>query len=249
VALLQKASVNANKLTVLFITALLILSSVTWLRSTQWSNRYDHALYETLHHPKSAAAQITFSSAAGAAGKNKEATEAIKKAMLLNANETGYAFYYQHVLSITGQPIRRATQKETLHKIKINPLSATTKLALSELANCLNKDICKALRKNYIEWIDAVIEKAPNAAYYYLFKGKAKASLKQTHEALSAFQLAINKDPNYIQPLYEIINILLKNGQVDTALIVIEQFKSNTTKTEHDSELNQLVEKLTKTKK
>jgi len=244
VALLQKLPLNTNKLLMLFITALLILSSITFLRSTQWSSRYDQALYETLHHPDSAAAHATFSSAAGAAGKYKEATEAIKKAMLLSPNETGFAFYYQHTLSITGQPISRDLQKETLLKIKHNLITATTKLALSELSNCLHKDICKALRKNYIEWINAVIEKRPNVAYYYLFKGKAENSLEQSHKALNSFQRSINKDPNYIQPLYEIINILLKNGQLNTAVAVINQFKIKTTNTNHHIELNQLLGKL-----
>ncbi len=248
VALLQKSTLNTNKLIMLFITALLMLSSITFLRSTQWSSRYDQAFYETLHHPDSAAAHATFSSAAGAAGKNREATEAIKKAMLLSPNETGFAFYYQHTLSITGQPISYDLQRETLLKIKRNLISATTKLALSELANCLRKEVCKALRENYLEWIDAVIEKKPNVAYYYLFKGKAENSLEQSHKALNSFQLSINKDPDYIQPLYEIINILLKNGQVNTALAVIKQFKRHTTKTNHDLELSQLLKKLNNAK-
>ncbi|ORU91603.1 MAG: hypothetical protein A6F70_00570 [Cycloclasticus sp. symbiont of Bathymodiolus heckerae] len=216
---------NYTKNIILIILVSLILASITWIRSNQWSNRYDQAFYETLHHPLSAAAQTTFSSAAGSAGKYNEALMAIKKASQIDPKEIALPIYYQHTLSILKLPITKETQDETLLRIKLNKITATTKLALSEIANCLHKEICEPLRENYIGWINAVILKQPNIAYYYLFKGKAESSLGNNLKALNAFQLALSKDPEYIQPLYEIINILLKNGQILNALTMIEQFK------------------------
>jgi len=228
---------NYKKNTALIILISLILASITLIRSNQWSNRYDQAFYETLHHPLSAAAQTTFSSAAGSAGKYNEALIAIQKASQIDPKEIALPIYYQHTLSILKQPITKQIQEEALLRIEHNKITATTKLALSEIANCLHKKICEALRENYIDWINAIILKQPNIAYYYMFKGQAESSLGNSLNALNAFQLALSKDPRYIQPLYGIINILLKNGQSLNALTMIEQFK----KKNHDIQYPQLI--------
>jgi len=242
ISLMPLAAINSKKLMAGFLLVALILGSTTWLRAKQWGNYQSLAYYESSHHPNSPAIQALLSNAANQAGDIEVATNAIKKAMELDPGETAYAMHYQNILAIHNKPIPDELQQETIRRIKANRLTPSTQLALDQIAGCLKKEPCAPLKNNYIGWIDAVVNKEPNNAIYYYLRGKAKRSLNKDLSALNDFQRAHEISPIFLHPLFEMVNILLRAGQVSQAEEIIgwiEEVNSKTT-FKRDKEIEQL---------
>lgn len=245
-AFFQDSSVPRSKLVISCITVSLIFGSITWYRSTQWSDPFTQALYETIHHPKSPSAHTIFANIANKAGHPNAAIASIEKAMELSPHEIALPLYYQHILISNKLFISNAIQAATLERIKQHKITPSAQLALSQISDCLPLDECKALRKNYLGWIDAVIEKHPNIAYYYLFKGKAHVALGEHITALNVFQNAFDMDQKFLHPLFEIADILLKQGDIENAKRVINWLKEANEQVpiRRDDEILQLEENL-----
>lgn len=193
----------------------LLLGSTTWLRANQWSDYYTLSFYEAEHHPESPAIQAMFSNASYRAGNYIDSAIAIKKAMDLAPSETSYALHYQNILAISGQTIPKQLQEETIRRIRINLITPSTELALDHIADCLDKAACKPLIQNYLEWIENIIQKRPNFAYYHYLKGKALRASGYELEALNTLQKAHELDDEYLHPLFEMADILLRAKQFE----------------------------------
>lgn len=241
-SLLSTINLKNKTLASCLVVTLLIMGSTTWLRATQWSSAYTQALYEISHHPNSAAAQTVFSNVAHKTGHTEAAITAIKKAMELSPDEIALPMYYQHMLATSQLPITNSIQKDTLNIIKDNKITPSAQLALSQLSDCLPLDSCKAIRKNYLEWVDEIIKKHPRMAYYYLFKGKALLALGEEIQALNTFQNAFDMDEKFLHPLFEIADIFIKKGDTTNSLRVINWLKEANKKATipRDNEINQL---------
>jgi len=241
-SLIPFEKISSKKTIVSIILITLILGSTTWLRAKQWGNYQSLAHYETAHHPNSPAIQALLSNAANQAGDIEVATQAIKKAMQLEPSETAYAMHYQNILVIYGKPIPLYLQRETLHRINTNRLTPSTQLALDQIAGCLKKAPCKPLRKNYLEWITAVIEKKPNNALYRYMRGKAFTALGDNISALNEHQKAHQMNNMFIQPLFEMANILLQMRQISHAEMVVKWIEVTNKKIgfKYSRELNKL---------
>jgi tetratricopeptide (TPR) repeat protein len=242
ISLIPHAAINNKKLIAGFLLVALILGSTTWLRAKQWGNYQSLAYFEASHHPNSPAIQALLSNAANQAGDIEVATNAIKKAMELDSDETAYAMHYQNILAIHNKPIPDELQQETIRRIKANRLTPTTQLALDQIAGCLKKEPCAPLKNNYLKWIDAVINKEPNNALYYYYRGKAKRSLNKDLPALNDFQRAHEISTEFLHPLFEMADILLQAGQVSQAEEVIGWIENANEKTtfRRDKEIEQL---------
>jgi len=250
-SLIPGPALSNKKILLGFIFIALILGSTTWLRAKQWGDYQSLAYYEAAHHPNSPAAQALLSNAANQAGDIEVATQAIKRAMELEPNETAYAMHHQNILAIYDKPIPLELQQETLRRIKANRLTPSTQLALNQIASCLTKQPCKPLINNYLEWINAVIDKHPNNATYWHMKGQAQRALNNDLTALNDFQQAYNLDGSYLHPLFEMVDILLQSGQVAQAERVTQWIEVANEKAEfrQDKEIKKLRELLTRIKK
>ncbi|ATI04093.1 hypothetical protein CPC19_11660 [Cycloclasticus sp. PY97N] len=250
-SLIPLAKLETKKVIISIVFVALILGSTTWLRSKQWGNYQSLAYYEAKHHPNSPAIQALLSNAAHQAGDIEIATEAIKKAMTLEPNETAYALHYQNILAIHDQKIPNALQVETLRRLEHNRLTPSTQLALDQIAGCLKKEVCAPLRKNYLEWINVVIKKAPTHAVYYYMKGKAQRASGDILGALNTFQQAYDISPNFLHPLFEMADILIRLNQLEHAEQVIGWIDIANEKTHlrRDTELKQIKDILNKIKK
>ncbi|MDX2426225.1 MAG: hypothetical protein QNK15_08230 [Cycloclasticus sp.] len=242
ISLTPHAAFNNKKLIAGFLLVALILGSTTWLRAKQWGNYQSLAYYEASHHPNSPAIQALLSNASNQAGDIDVATEAIKKAMELEPNETAYAMHYQNILAIYNKPIPSELQQETLRRIKANRLTPSTQLALNQIGGCLEKAPCAPLKNNYLEWLDAVIKKQPNNATYYYLRGKAKRALNDDLAALNDYQRAHEINTKLLNPLWEMVDILLRVGQITQAEEVVGWIESANEKTtfRRDKEIEQL---------
>lgn len=250
VSLIHKG-IKFQKLTFIFLLVSLVLGATTWLRAKQWGNYQSLAYYEASHHPDSPAIQALLSNAANQAGDSELAIQAIKKAMGLDTTETSYAMHYQNILALHGKPIPPELQLETLRRIRANHFTASTQLALDHIAGCLKKAPCAPLQKNYIEWINAVIERQPNNAYYHYFKGVAHRANGDNLLALNAYQQAHNLSGNFVHPLFEMATLLIQLDQLEAAKYVVSSIEKASQKEgfrRHD-ELLQLKKILAELKK
>lgn len=224
-SLIPLARVGSKKIIISVVFIALILGSTTWLRATQWGNYQTLAYYEAEHHPNSPAIQALLSNAAHQAGDIEIATRAIKKAMTLNPNETAYAIHYQNILAIHNKPIPNDIQQETIKRISNNLATPSTILALDQISKCLSKEPCAPLRDNYIAWLNAFINKAPESSDYYYFRGKAHRAMNNQLAALNDFQRASDLRKDFLHPLFEMTAILLRQGQIKEAEQVLLQLK------------------------
>ncbi|MEY8210779.1 MAG: hypothetical protein RPT00_00835, partial [Gammaproteobacteria bacterium] len=251
VSLIAPSKLHNKKVVYGLVFVTLILGSTTWLRAKQWANYQSLAYYEAEHHPNSPATQALLSNAANQAGDINVATQAIKKAMELKPNETAYAMHYQNILAIYGKTIPAELQRETLRRITTNHLTASTHLALNQIASCLKKEPCAPLKENYLEWIDAVLEKTPTNATYWYMRGKAHRAINNDLNALNDFQRAFNLNDKFLHPLFEMVDILLLRRQIPLAeevIILLEKANERTT-FRRDVELNKLKVLLAEIKK
>ncbi|MBQ0725374.1 MAG: hypothetical protein KBT50_00165 [Cycloclasticus sp.] len=242
-ALIPKSHLVPTKKTAAgFFAVVLILASSTYLRATQWSSYQRLAYYEAAHHPDSPAIQALLSNAANQVGDIETATQAIKKAMALEPKEIAYALHYQNILAIYKKAIPDNLQKETLKRIKNNPVTASAKLALHQIAACLHQPACEPLQSNYLEWIDQLIEQEPRNADYYYHRGRAHRALNNPLAALNDFQRAHELHHTFMQPLFEMVDILLRSGQLSAAEEIVTWLEnSNQASTlKRDQEINQL---------
>ncbi len=242
--------VPTKKIAAGFFAVVLILASSTYLRATQWSSYHRLAYYEAAHHPDSPAIQALLSNAANQAGDIETATQAIKKAMALEPKEIAYALHHQNILAIYKKPIPDGLQQETLKRIKNNPVTASAKLALHQIAGCLHLPACEPLQSNYLEWINQLIEQEPRNADYYYHRGRAHRAINSTLAALNDFQRAHELHRTFMQPLFEMIDILLRSGQLTAAEEVVTWLEnSNQASTlKRDKEIKQLKEFISRLK-
>lgn len=242
VSLIPSSLLSSKKMIAILTAIALILGGTTWLRAKQWASYSSLAYYESSHHPNSPAIQALLSNAANQTGHADIAIQAINKAMELDPKETAYAIYSQKTLSLYGKPIPAELQEKTLNRIKSNRLTPSTLLALSQIANCLTKKPCLPLRHNYIEWMNAVIQKAPNNANYYYFRGRAHKALNNNLAALNDFQTSHTINKTYLHPLFEMADILLRMGQISQANEVVTWIEKANEKTAYprDEEIKQL---------
>jgi len=249
-SLIPASTLNSKKILTSLLFISLILGSTTWLRSKQWGNYQSLAYYEAAHHPNSPATQALLSNAANQAGDIEVATQAIKRAMELEPKETAYAMHYQNILAIYAKPIPIELQQETLRRLKANRLTPSTQLALDQIVGCLKRKPCASLKNNYLEWINAVIEKEPNKAIYLYMRGRAYRAINNELAALNDYQKAHEVSPTFLHPLFEIANILLKAGQIDRAEEIILLIDSANKKAtfRRDKEIKKLRELLSRIK-
>jgi len=225
-SLIPLVEVARRKVVLGVVFVALILGSTTWLRAKQWGNYQSLAYYEASHHPNSPAIQALLSNAANQAGDINVATQAIKRAMELEPNETAYALHYQNILAIHGREIPDELQQETLNRIKRNLATPSTILALQQIASCLDKPPCHPLKDNYLEWLNNFIKNDPKNSTYYYFRGIANRATGLSLPALNDFQRAHELRKDFLHPLFEMVAILLKHGQINQAEFALQQLKS-----------------------
>lgn len=191
----------------------LILVFTTSIRAYQWGSFERLAYFEAKHHPQSARAQALNSNINHKVGNIKAATESIEIAMLLAPKEATYPIHYQHMLSEIGRPIPKHLQTETLRRLQSKIITPSTRGALMNISNCLTKKPCKEIKKNYMEWLETLIRNRPNNSLLYNLRGRGYNAEGNSVKALNDFQKSHHLDNNYLDPLFNIIEILIKNKQ------------------------------------
>lgn len=206
----------------------IIFALTTSLRSYQWKDNFHLAQYEASHHPSSPATQTLLSDAAYKAKHYDIAEGAINTARKLDPLESSYAINSQVLAVLLKKPLSEALNKEIKSKLKENPFSASTQIALSHISTHLNNEAFKPLQPYFIEWLSVVINKlgaTQQASMYHYFLAKAYLATGNTLAAINAHQQAFSLDKKFINPLFETANIFLALKQAGNAKIVLGQIE------------------------
>ena len=206
----------------------IIFALTTTLRSYEWKDNFHLAQYEASHHPDSPATQALLSNTAYKTQHYKVSEDAINTARKLAPYESSYAINSLVLAALLKKPLSDELNNEIKRKLKDNPFSASTKIALAHINTHLTNESFKPLQPYFIEWLTVILKKlgpTQQASTYHYFLAKAYLTTGNTLGAINAHQQAFNLDNKFINPLFEMGNIFLALKQPVAARIVLNQIE------------------------
>jgi len=206
----------------------IIFALTTTFRSYQWKDNFHLAQYEASHHPKSPATQALLSNTAYKTQHYKVAEDAINTARKLAPTESSYAINSLVLAVLLKKPFSEELNNEIKSKLKDNPFSASTQIALAHISSHLTNEAFKPLQPYFIEWLTVILKKlgpTQQASTYHYFLAKAYLTTGNTLGAINAHQQAFNLNKTFINPLFEMGNIFLALKQPLAASIVLDQIE------------------------
>jgi tetratricopeptide (TPR) repeat protein len=209
----------------------LLFSYTTWLRSEQWSDNINHAIYEARHHPESpravfAAGRIHARLAVqgGQPDHEDKAFDYLERAGELDSSGIMPNVTLVKLSYLTGRPVDPIQFDRILDKLSRYPVSSSDIISLQALAECAG-DQCKIPHEIMDALFDAALkqESVPLLMVYGYYKttkqGDARTGLK-------AFSRAVELDPQQSQHWLALVNLLVVMGEFDEAEKRLAQFKA-----------------------
>jgi cytochrome c-type biogenesis protein CcmH/NrfG len=197
----------------------LLFSVVTALRSSQWADLYDFAVYETAHHPNSPRAQAYLGQASMKLRLFDGGAAAYRRAAALDPSEPAYLMALIQVPPSTGQSATADEQKETIRRLVAKKLTSSGMLTLHALNGCI-LDQCTYAQSTVEKWTRALlaadIPGQDNSFYYHLL-GRSLAGQGRKTEAFEAFVRSYTLDPKYLYPRIDAVKLLLAEGRLRKA--------------------------------
>lgn len=215
--------------TALPVLFLVLFAGTTWLRSMQWSDNINHAVYEALHHPGSfravfAAGRIHAKLALqGHPGSEAKAFELLQRAAELDRTGIMSDTTLVKLSYLLDRPVGTDRLEAIIDKLATHPLSASDISSLKVLAECAG-DTChipagtledifsKALRTGHPEVLTLY-------GYYRINKQG------DFEDGLAMFERALELDPRENQRWVNLINLLTVMKRFDEAERRLEQFR------------------------
>ena len=160
---------------------------------------------------------------------------AILKASELDPNEASYLMNLQLLNALRGTEIPQNTQQKILAILAKRPPSASTQIALENIVQCLGKG-CEKMQKPAEEWLHEIIKQKTSlksASQYNYLLGKTLKSKGEQLNALNAFQRSHEGDPDFLHPLFEMLDILIRLKQMKNAKIVFKWLEESNNHTPH----------------
>lgn len=209
---------------------ILLFSYTTWLRSEQWSDNINHAIYEARHHPDSQRA--VFSAGRIHArlvlerqpGHKEQAYIHLERARKLDKtgimpNVTLIKFSY-----LLDEPVDPAWFDEILDKLSRHPISASDISSLQTLTDCVQAR-CKIDPEKMETLFDIVLQQE-NARLVSIYGYYTINNRGNFDKGLALFEHAVKLDP--VDPQYRknLINLLVVMRKLDEAELQLAQFKS-----------------------
>jgi hypothetical protein len=208
---------------------LLLFAYTTWLRSEQWSDNINHAVYEALHHPESfrsvfAAGRIHARLAMqGYTESETRAYELLERAR--NLDETGIMSDVTLIKLgfLLHRPVDPDRYQSIIHKLANYPLSTSDISALKTLAECAGDscDITESTMDSIFQ--QAVRTENPEVLTIYGFYRINKRS--DFEGGLALFERALELDPRENQRWMNLINLLTVMQRFADAEYQLEQFR------------------------
>ena len=201
----------------------------TWLRSEQWSDNINHAVYEARHHPESfrsvfAAGRIHARLALnGNSDSEASAFELLERARTLDKTGIMSDVTLIKLSNLTGRPVDPDRYEEIIQKLANYPLSTSDISSLKVLAECAG-DSCDIPEAT----VDAIFQAAlrtenPEVLTVYGFYRINKQ--RDFNSGLTLFEHALELDPRENQRWMNLINLLTVMQRFEEAEHKLEQFR------------------------
>ena len=208
---------------------ILMLSYTTWLRSEQWSDNINHAIYEARHHPDSHRAVFSAGriharlALQGHLDSKEQAYHYLEKARKLDKTGIMSNVTLIKLSYLLDEPLQPAWFEEMLDKLSRYPISAADISSLQVLAAC-TQDICKIDPERMETLFDIVLERK-NARLVTAYGYYTINSRDNFDKGLDLFEHAVKLDPSEPQYRKNLINLLIFMRKLDEAEQQLEQFK------------------------
>jgi tetratricopeptide (TPR) repeat protein len=208
---------------------LVMFSYTTWLRSEQWSDNINQAVYEARHHPESfrsvfAAGRIHARLALqGNAESETRAFELLERARTLDKTGIMSDVTLIKLSFLTGRPVDPERYESIMHKLANYPLSTSDISSLKVLAECTN-DTCGIPDAT----VDAIFQEALHTenpeilTIYGFYRINKRADFSG---GLTLFEHALELDPRESQRWKNLINLLTVMQRFEDAEHTLEQFR------------------------
>jgi tetratricopeptide (TPR) repeat protein len=209
---------------------ILLFSYTTWLRSDQWSDNINHAIYEARHHPNShravfSAGRIHARLTLG--GHHDSETKAFL--YFKRASELDHSGIMSDVMLIKfsyllDQPVDPAHFEVLLDKLSRYPLSPADIISLQILASCAEGS-CR-IQPELMENIFGTAMKTENPKLLAIYGYYTINSRGNFDKGLELFERAVELDPREPQYWKNLINLLIVMRRPDEAERRLQEFKS-----------------------
>ncbi|MDH5514062.1 MAG: tetratricopeptide repeat protein [Gammaproteobacteria bacterium] len=207
---------------------LAMFASTTWLRSTQWSDNINHAVYEARHHPDSARAVFVAGRIharlvlQGHAEYEDEAQTYLARAHQLDSTGIMPAITLVKFGFLTDKPVDPSLYEEIITRLSNHPVSASDTASLEMLAECLG-ETCHIPVETAERIFLAALKKGdsrilPIYGYYTINK------LGNFDKGLALFERAVERTPDKPLLWKNLINLLMVMGRFDEAEQRLEEF-------------------------
>lgn len=197
----------------------LLFGAITALRSSEWSNLYDFAMYEVDHHPNSPRAQAYLGQALMQVKQYEGGAGAYRHAAALDPSEPAYLMALIQVPPSTGLSPTADEQKETIRRLVAKKITSGGMLVLHALNGCILGQ-CAYAQTAVEKWVRALlaadIPGQDNSFYCHLL-GRSLAGQGRNTEALEAFVRSYTLDPKYLYPRIDAVKLLLAEGRLRKA--------------------------------
>jgi len=208
---------------------LVLFAYTTWLRSEEWSDNINHAIYEALHHPESfrsvfAAGRIHARLALqGHTESEPRAFELLERARTLDKTGIMSNVTLIKLSFLTGRPVTPEMYESVIYKLANYPLSTSDISSLKVLAECAGAscDIPEATMEAIFH--EAMRTEHPEILTVYGFYRINK--LRDFSGGLVLFERALELDPQENQRWKNLINLLTVMQRFEDAERKLEQFR------------------------
>ena len=227
---------------------LILFSTTTWLRASQWSDNINQAIYEARHHPDSVRAIFAAGRIHGRlAIQGQPGSEEKAYAYLERAGKLDRVSIMPEVTEIKlsyllGNPVKDAWFEAILHKLARNPLTASDISSLKELANCVG-DKCD-VPPEIMESIFTLALKHENALLLSIYGYYTINKRGNFPKGLDLFKRAVELSPREPQLWINLIKLLIVMQRPDEAEEKLTRFMAVDTHGGNASDYHKLQESI-----
>jgi hypothetical protein len=234
-----------------------LFSYNTWLRAGQWSDNYQHATYEALHHPQAfravyVAGRINARLAlAGSEASVPEAYKYLQQANSLSDTDIMPLATMIKLSYLLDRPVKQAWFDEMSEKLSTAPVTPNTINSLYELASCMNgrcsiphetmeKMFALLMQSDSLEQARGL--QAEAATVYGYFTINVRGNFLR---GLELFSSAVTLDPKETQRWINLIKLLIHMNKIEEAehrLAVFRQTRTHSGNNEDYQRLQQAID-------
>ena len=212
------------------ILLLLVYASTTWVRSMQWSDNINHAIYEAKHHPNSTRAVFAAGrihgrlAMQGVEGSIEEAYRYLQHANQLDSTGIMPAVTLVKLGYLLDRAVDPQLFEEITYRLANYPLTPSDITSLQDLADCMDNP-CKVPQEVFEKIFSAAL-KDKNARLLTVYAFYTINKRGDFHKGLEIFEQVVEQAPNEPQHWKNLINLLIVMARFDDAGQRLDQFRT-----------------------